>query len=181
MIEPIRVLAADCPWPFKDKLPGKTRGAARNYKTMSVPEIMRTPLPSLANDCVLFLWRVAALQQAALDVCYAWGFDAPQREIVWLKKTVNGNRFFGMGRIVRAEHEVCLIATRGRPRVKNHSVRSTFVTEDFEGLSAPVGRHSEKPEVFFDIVETLYDGPYADLFARRQRQGWFCVGDEMTT
>lgn len=172
-----KVLCADPAWPFKDKLPGRNRGAARNYKLMTVAQIMRMPLPDLADDCVLFLWRVAAMQQAALDVIYAWGFEPPQREVVWLKKTANGLRWFGMGRVVRAEHEVCLIATRGRPVVKNHSVRSAFVT-DFEGLSAPVGRHSEKPEAFYAIVETLYDGPYAELFARRQRPGWTCLGDE---
>lgn len=171
------VLCADPPWPFKDKLPGKNRGAARNYTLMTVEEICRYPLPPLADSCVLFLWRVAAMQQAALDVVRMWGFDPPQREIVWLKKTVNGNRFFGMGRVVRAEHEVCLIATRGRPQVLNHSTRSTFIT-DFEGLSAVVGRHSAKPERFYSIVEGLYAGPYVELFARQQRPGWTCLGDE---
>lgn len=172
-----RVLCADPPWKFRDKLPGKNRGAARNYPLMTTEEICRFPLPPLADDCVLFLWRVAAMQQAALDVVRMWGFNPPQREIVWLKKTVNGNRFFGMGRVVRAEHEVCLIATRGRPQVLNHSTRSTFVT-DFEGLSDVVGRHSEKPEKFYEIVESLYAGPYAELFARRQRPGWTCLGEE---
>lgn len=182
-----RVLCADPAWPFNDKLPGTTRGAARNYKTMSIPEIMRMPLPPMADDCALFLWRVAAMQQEALDVIYAWGFNAPQREVVWLKKTITGKRWFGMGRVVRAEHEICLIATRGKPRVQNHSVRSTFVTEeplidrapDFAGLSAPVGRHSEKPEIFYDVVQELFPGPYAELFARRRRTGWTCIGDEL--
>lgn len=175
-----KVLCVDPAWLFKDKLPGKNRGAARNYKLMSWRDIARMPLPELADDCVLFMWRVAALQADALKVIDVWGFEPPQREVIWLKKTVNGNRWFGMGRVVRAEHEVCLIATRGRPKVKNHSVRSTFVTEvDFEGLSATVGRHSEKPEEFYAIVETLYDGPYVELFARRQRPGWTCLGDEM--
>jgi N6-adenosine-specific RNA methylase IME4 len=178
VVEPFRVLCADAPWLFNDKLPGKTRGAQRNYNGLTRRELMRFPLPNLAADCVLFFWRVAAMQRDALDVIDAWGFDPPQREIVWLKKTVNGNRFFGMGHVVRAEHEICLIAMQGHPVVKNHSVRSTFVT-DFEGLSNPVGRHSQKPERFYDIIETLYDGPYCELFARRQRPGWTCVGDEV--
>lgn len=173
-----KVLCADPAWPFKDKLPGKNRGAARNYKLMSVRDICRFPLPPLADDCVLFLWRVAAMQQEALAVISMWGFEPPQREVIWLKKTPYGNRWFGLGRVVRAEHEVCLIATRGKPIVKNHSVRSTFVT-DLEGLSAPVGRHSEKPEEFYRIVETLYDGPYVELFARRPREGWTTLGDEL--
>lgn len=172
-----KVLVADPPWPFDDKLPGASRGAGRNYPLLTVPHLVRFPLPPLADDCVLFLWRVAAMQQAALDVARFWGFTV-KSEVIWLKKTTQGNRWFGMGRTVRAEHETCLVATRGRPQVLNHSVRSTFVT-DFEGLSAPAGRHSEKPEQFYAIVESLFAGPYVELFARRHRPGWVCIGDEL--
>jgi hypothetical protein len=66
-----------------------------------------------------------------------------------------------MGRTVRAEHEVCLIGTRGRPRTRSRSIRSTF--------EAPVGRHPEKPAKFYSIIEALRDGPYVELFARRPR------------
>ncbi len=117
------------------------------------------------------------MQQEALDVARMWGFTV-KTEIVWLKKTAHGNRWFGMGRVLRAEHETCLVATRGRPNILSHSVRSTFVTE-FEGLSAPVGRHSEKPEAFYRAVESLTAGPYVEVFARRHRPGWTCLGDEL--
>jgi len=180
MTEPFRVICADPPWPFDDRLPGDTRGAVKNYKTMRVNEIERFPLPPIADDAVLFLWRVAAMQQEALDVVKTWGFGPVKTEAVWLKKTANGHRWFGMGRTLRAEHEICLIATRGRPLVKNHSTRSSFVTEvDFEGLSDKYRGHSVKPEQFYDIVETLFDGPFVELFARRQRPGWTCIGDEL--
>jgi N6-adenosine-specific RNA methylase IME4 len=171
-----KVLCADPPWKFDDKLPGKTRGAVRQYACLSVEAICRFPLLPLADDCVLFLWKVASMPHAALDVTRMWGFT-PKTELIWLKKTVNGNQFFGMGRTLRAEHETCLVATRGKPQVRNHSVRSTFIT-DFEGLSAPVGRHSEKPDRFYQIVESLFDGPYLELFGRKQRPGWTVLGDE---
>lgn len=193
-----RFLTVDPAWPFKDKLPGETRGAARNYRTQTISEIMRMELPPLDDDCVLALWRVASMQQEALDVIKAYGFRPPEREVVWLKKTVHGRRWFGMGHVVRAEHEICLIAIKGHPRVKNHSTRSTFVTEeplielapDLAGFSARVPqyvnangklryKHSQKPEVFFDICEGMFEGPYAETNARRQRPGWTCVGDEM--
>lgn len=172
-----RVIVADPGWLFDDKLPGEKRGASRNYDCMTVQDICRFPLPPLERDCVLFLWRVASMQQAALDVAWAWGFTV-KSELVWLKKTKYGNRWFGMGRTVRAEHEICLIATRGHPRPLNHSTRSTFTT-DVEGFSAPVGRHSEKPEIFYKVVENLYAGPYVELFARRARPGWTCLGNEV--
>lgn len=171
------VLVADPPWKFNDRLPGKTKGAERHYPCMSVEDICRFPLPPLADNCVLFLWRVASMQQAALTVAWTWGFTI-KSELVWLKKTSQGNRWFGMGRTLRAEHEICLLATRGFPRVQNHSTRTSFVT-DCEGFSAQVGRHSEKPEEFYKIVESLYVGPYVELFARRQRPGWTCFGNEL--
>ena len=51
-------------------------------------------LPPLADDCTLFLWGVAAMQQEALDVMATWGFTL-KGEIVWLKRTATGKRRFG--------------------------------------------------------------------------------------
>lgn len=86
-----------------------------------------------------------------------------------------------MGRTLRAEHEACLIATRGTPEVLSHSTRSTFITDlDLAGLSAEVGRHSEKPEEFYQIVQSLFAGPYLELFARKPRLGWTCIGNEVS-
>lgn len=169
-MKPARVLSADPPWPFKDKLPGRRRGAAKNYKLLAIRKIEDFQLPKLSRNAVLFLWRVSAMQKEAIQVAEYWGFK-PYSEIVWQKKTKNGKRHFGMGRIVRATHETCLIAVRGkmRPRVRN--VRSTF--------EAPVGRHSEKPEAFYRLVESLFKGPYVELFARRRRRGWRCKGDQL--
>lgn len=182
MNSPFRVLCADPPWLFADKLPGAGRGAEKHYPCMSTYELCQIQLPPLANDCVLFLWRVAAMQQSALDVVAAWGFQ-PKTEIVWAKKTRYGKRWFGMGRIVRAEHEICIVATRKwTPNVLNHSTRSMIVTDlDMAGISAEAGRHSEKPEEFYTTIETLLPGPYCELFARRTRPGWTTLGSEVGT
>ena len=39
--------------------------------------------------------------------------------------------------------------------------------------------HSTKPDVFYNLVESMLSGPYAELFARRKREGWTCYGDEL--
>jgi len=169
--EPFRVIAADPPWQMRDNLPGPSRGAAKNYPTLSVAELCAFRLPPLASDCHLFLWRLSSMPQEALDVIKAWGF-VPKSEIVWRKQTSTGKRHFGMGRQVRLEHETCIIATRGRPAVVAKNIRSTF--------DAPTGIHSEKPERFYtEIVEQLCAGPYIELFSRRLRPGWFAVGNEI--
>lgn len=175
------VLAADPPWKFGDALPGKTRGASKNYKTMTVEEICAFSLPRLADDALLFLWRVAAMPTEAIQVARAWGFE-PKSEIVWVKTLPDPGDVvlhFGMGRYVRASHETCIIAARGRAvrLVHNHGVRSVFF--------AHVGEHSAKPDEFYRIVRRLVrhanrPGPrMVELFARgAPREGWETYGFE---
>lgn len=85
---PCRVLYADPPWAPRDKLPGKARGAARNYPVLSLDEIKTFPLPPLAEDAWLFLWRIACMRREAVQMIRAWGFEPPQREIVWVKTSI---------------------------------------------------------------------------------------------
>lgn len=178
-MQPVRygVVVADPPWLFADRLPGSRRGAARHYPCLEAREIaavLRHELyalhADLAPDCYLFLWRVAALVPEAYWICEQWGFRS-KTEIVWAKHTASGKRHFGMGHHVRASHETAIIATRGSPRPQSHSVRSLF--------AAPVGEHSAKPDRFYELVEELHPGPYLELFARRRRPGWTCVGLEV--
>ena len=103
-------IIADPPWKFGDSLPGNTRGASSQYDCMTVAALKVMPLPVISADAVLFLWRVASMQQEALDVARAWGFVV-KSEIVWQKLTTKGKAHFGMGHYVRASHEVCLICT----------------------------------------------------------------------
>lgn len=199
---PFRAVMCDPAWPFGDKLPGAGRGAEKHYRLTAMEELYTFPLPPLHDDCVLFLWRVSSMPQEALDVVKAWGFK-PKTEIVWRKLTKMGNRHFGMGRITRAEHETCIVATRGRPQVKVKNIRSVFdaeipkflehaIDENGEDIyleengywtnglfEARVGQHSAKPEAIYEIIESLFPGPYLSVFDRRQRRGWRCIGDEV--
>lgn len=181
---PARVLVADPPWPFRDKLPGPKRGAASHYRTMTLEDIKQVPLPPLAEDSVLVLWRVPAMVEEALEVVRAWDFR-PVSEIVWRKvckvghpcTTAEGEETeiprvrIGMGHYVRMAHEVAIIAVRGRCITVDHSVPSVF--------DAPAMAHSAKPPAFFSLVERLWPGPYSEMFARTQRDGWRCSGLEL--
>ena len=174
---PFRCIAADPPWQFGDSLPGKSRGASKNYRAMSTPELCALQLPPIADDALLFMWRVAAMPVDALAVARSWGF-APKSELVWVKTTsarADAALHFGMGRYVRASHETCIVAARGQASklVLDHSVRSVFF--------APTGAHSAKPEAFFDLVERLCGGPRLELFSRARRPGWTTLGDELGT
>lgn len=171
-MEPFRCVVADPPWPFGDKLPGARRGAANNYKLMSIDDICALALPPITADAYLFLWRVASQAEEAYRVGRAWGF-VPKSEVVWQKLTKHGKPWFGMGRHVRASHETCIVFVRGKPQRLNARTRSTF--------SAPAGRHSEKPAEFYSLIEALAPGPRVELFARAERPGWTCIGDELPT
>lgn len=100
---PFPVIVADCPWPFADKL--GARGAEANYRTLSIEELCRLELPPIADDAILFQWRVASMVPEAIAVTRAWGFE-PKSEMVWHKVKPTGGRHVGMGRYVRLEHEV---------------------------------------------------------------------------
>jgi N6-adenosine-specific RNA methylase IME4 len=182
-LKPARVLHVDCPWKHKDKLPGKTRGARRRYPCMTVAQLKAIELPPLHDNCLMFFWRMACMQQEALDVIRAWDFTV-KSELVWEKLSRRRQRpercpecghrdhkhAFGMGRYVRLGHEVCLIATRGRVQVKTKAQRSSF--------EAMLGPHSEKPDEIFKIARRLSRGPYTELFGRAPRQGWQVLGND---
>ena len=183
---PFRCLVADPPWRAKDAL-GK-RGSEAKYKgTLSVEEIKKFPLPPMAADSYLFLWRVAWMQREALNVAEAWGFEVTG-DIVWVKTTSPVRtaflgpsraqeewRFFtlafGLGRTTRAAKETCLVCRRGKPKPLVKNERDVFL--------APLGEHSAKPSEFMELVERLAPGPRAELFARRRREGWTQWGNEL--
>lgn len=169
-MKPARVLLADPPWRFGDSLPGKKRGAEKHYPCLSVSEIARFALPPLADDAVLFLWRVSAMVEEALFVARAWGF-MPKSELVWVK-TKNGRPRLGMGRYVRNSHEVAIIATKGRPPERLSKSEPSVVF-------APRAEHSRKPDASYALIERLYAGPRVELFATREREGWECFGNAL--
>lgn len=103
MTDSTTVLCARPPWSWNDKLPGN-RGATAHLLTQTLEQIAHTELPHLHQNAVLFLWRSPSRLSDALQVCQMWGFE-PKAEMVWIKTTSQGNRAFGMGRIVRGEHE----------------------------------------------------------------------------
>jgi N6-adenosine-specific RNA methylase IME4 len=42
----------------------------------------------------------------------------------------------------------------------------------------PRREHSRKPDRFYAGVQALFPGPYLEMFARAQRDGWSSWGDQ---
>ena len=148
-----KTILADPPWPFKDRLPGPTRGAARHYSLMNVFDICALPVPADVN-AHLWLWAPNAFVASGEASCVMvrWGFR-PITLLTW-KKTGR----IGMGRYLRNTTEHCLFGVRGKCPPLSRSVRT-----DFE---APRGRHSQKPVQAYEIIEQVSPPPRIELFAR---------------
>ncbi len=171
-MEKFKVVVADCPWSFSDKLTMNSvaRGAESNYPVLKLEDIKRLPVWDWTQpNSVLALWVPSSMIQDGLDVMNSWGFT--QKQIyTWVKKAKNGNLGFGMGRHFRGCTEHALIGTKGKMSPESKSERNCDIH-----LSLP---HSKKPETLQDQLEKMYHGPYLELFARRNKPNWFCVGNE---
>ncbi len=171
-----KLLYVDPPWQFTNKKTGGSMksGAETQYPTMTLEQLKALDVPSICDDdCLLVMWWVGSQPQEAIDLCKAWGFTIKNMNgFVWNKLTKNGNPFFGMGFYTRAGSESAIIATKGSPKIINHSVRAVG--------NYPVGRHSAKPDEFRDACESLMgDVPRLEMFARKRSPGWSVFGNEV--
>ena len=131
-----------------------------------------------AKDSVLFIWITWPILIDALDLIKAWGFTYKTCAFSWMKAHAGQIELFdeavavqvGLGYWTRANSDVCLLATRGRPKRLNADVR--------QGIIAPRREHSRKPDGIHERIERLVAGPYLELFARQQRPGWTVWGNE---
>ena len=230
MSKKFRVIVADPPWPFADKLvmSDVARGAEANYDVMSIDDIKNLPMRKYTtpDGAILALWVPSSLLQEGLDTMKAWGF-AHKQTYVWVKikkdpiaelrniffdfwrdsgkkisdlkekgfrayldnsaELINiidftkGKAFvqdmlaFGMGRLFRQTHEICLIGTSNNKiyqMLKNKSQRSVCFAENL--------KHSAKPENLQDSLDMMFPkAKKLELFARRHRKGWLCLGNEI--
>jgi N6-adenosine-specific RNA methylase IME4 len=157
-----RVVVADPPWQYGNKA---TRGAAEDhYATMTIEELCALDVEShLADDAHLYLWVTNGFLREGFDVMAAWGFDY-KTCLTWVKPQM------GMGNYFRSSTEHVLFGLRGSLKTQDRSLMNWF--------EAPRGRHSAKPDLFYDIVEKASPGPYFEMFARRRRLGWAGWGNE---
>ena len=163
---PYRVITADPPWPYEVRQEDPSHRATHPYPQMSIEQICTLPVASMAHaDSVLWLWTTNHHVRQALAVVDAWGFQ--QRTILtWAKDRM------GTGDWLRGQTEHCLMAVRGHPTV--------VLTTQTTLLRGAMRANSQKPEEFYDLVESLCPAPcYLELFARKTRPGWDTWGDEV--
>jgi len=183
------VILADPPVPFETwgKRPGgiDSRAAEAHYDTMTWADLNGLG-PSIAAvaapDACLFLWMCQPLLIETLRMVEAWGgWSYRTKAFTWVKTYVGSPStfFVGMGYWTRANTEDVLLFTRGNPRRTSKRVYQVLATLETPAVIAPMTRHSEKPDEVQDRIERLVDGPYLELFSRKRRTGWLCLGQEL--
>jgi N6-adenosine-specific RNA methylase IME4 len=137
---------------------------------MSLDAICALPVGDLFTpDAVLFLWTTGPHLADALTALGRWGFTYVTN-LVWEKDSI------GLGYWVRNQHEILLVAKRGKMRCPPPDRRPPSV------IHAPRREHSEKPDEVYALIENMYpELPRIELFARRRRPGWTAWGNEIVT
>jgi site-specific DNA-methyltransferase (adenine-specific) len=164
------VVYADPPWQYRNKKTGGSMasGASQKYPTMPTIELCSLPIAEIvAKDAVLFLWATVPMLPDALAVMESWGFKY-KGLIVW-RKIMS----LGLGFWLRGQIELLLFGIRGKVRA--------FRSQKPNFIQARVGKHSEKPETFRELIEELTQGmePRLELFATKATPGWDCWGLEL--
>ena len=176
-----RVIYADPPWKFETYCKtGGTRAAP--YDTMTLADIKALRPADLAHeDCLLAMWVTDPFLEHAFEVLSDWGFTFKTVGFVWAKSGRNmpasidstnlaAHFPIGTGHYTRANPEMCLFATRGNPRIRDHSVRKLVIGARRD--------HSRKPDRVRSDLMKLARGPYVELFARQHTPGWDVWGNE---
>ena len=176
------IILADCPWRYANWSMSELaqRGekwARRNgrspYDVMMTSDICALPVADLAaKDCILFCWATYPKLPDALEVIKAWGFTYKTVAFTWVKNNPSGVGFhFGLGFWTRQNPEICLLATRGKPKRIDNRVPNLIIY--------PRGEHSRKPdEIRERIVRLVGDVRRIELFARQRTPGWDIWGDQ---
>jgi len=172
-----KIILADPPWiqskGGKKNIRPNSSGEKLDYEVISLKEIediMYDVLDYAEEDSILFLWTIDKYlfeaEQIAKNLCYKL-----HARMIWNKITGIPAAF-----TIRYGHEYLLYMYRGKllPVAKNErgKIHSVFTEQ--------VKRHSQKPEIAYQIIERLYPNTNKlELFARDKRKGWDVWGNEI--
>lgn len=171
------LIYADPPW--KQSKGGKknvrknSSGKPLDYQTISLEEIeehLRQATTLTSENSIMFLWTIDKYLFEAQKIAEKLGYKLHAR-MIWNK--VNG---IPAAFTIRYGHEYLLYMYKGKllpiekqERGKIHSV-----------FTEKVKKHSQKPEIAYEIIERLYPNTNKlEMYARNTRENWDCWGNEV--
>ena len=159
------VIVLDPPWPMekieRDVTPEQV---AFEYPTMQESELASMQLP-VADDCHVWVWTTHKFLPMCLRLLDAWGLKYVCT-FVWHKP--GGFQPFGLPQY---NCEFAVYARRGTPQFIDTKAFPVC-------FNAARGKHSEKPEAFYDVVRRVTAGRRIDIFNRRKIDGFDVWGKE---
>jgi len=168
-----RVFYCDPPWRYNDSgviTENDNYGRAeRHYPTMSMSQLRELSINEIADDnAILFMWCTSPMLESAFTLVESWGFRY-KTSFVWDKVKHN----FGHYNSVR--HEFLLVCTKGSCTPDNLKLFDSVQQIKRSKV------HSQKPEEFREIIDTLYTwGNKIELFARKRTSGWDVWGNQIS-
>lgn len=171
------LIYADPPW--KQSRGGRksarpnTSGKELEYPVLSLEDIekqLKQATSLTAENSILFLWTIDKYLFEAQHIAENLGYKLHAR-MIW-DKIVGIPAAF----TIRYGHEYLLYMYRGKLLPVNKNERGKIHSVFHE---KPM-RHSQKPEVAYRIIERLYpETRKLELYARKERIGWDCWGNEV--
>lgn len=163
-----RCIVIDPPWPMQkiERQVRPNQGQQLDYPVMTLDQIAALPIDELADPAGahVYLWVTHRFLPDGLRLFEAWGIRY-QCVMTWAKN-VGITPFSWM-----YDTEHVLFGRTGSLDLQQLGLRLSF--------TAPVTRHSAKPDVFYERVAAASPGPRLEMFARIPREGFEAWGNEV--
>lgn len=176
MTKRYKVLYCDPPWRFANRTGKVAPEHVRlsRYSTMSLEDIKLLPVENIiAEICHLYLWVPNALLKEGLEVMDSWGFTY-KTNIIWHKIRKDGEPDGrGVGFYFRNTTEILLFGIKGKSRTLDPGRRQVNIVKTRKR------EHSRKPDEMRELIERCSPGPYLELFARQEYEGWDVYGNQV--
>jgi N6-adenosine-specific RNA methylase IME4 len=166
------VIYADYPWKFDNSDQHEGSRGHMPYPPMTLDEIIahaHEAKKRAAKNCVLVLWTTNHHVVTQVGrVVEAYGATQPTT-FTWPKSKA------GIGSSGRGQTEQLVVAFIGKP-VHTLNEISTLLPS---WAPAHPGEHSSKPAEVAELLLKHCSGPFLELFAREEREGFVCWGAEV--
>jgi len=165
-----QTIVIDFAWTVKNNLKNMKyyrTGKPMPYSLMSDEEIINFPIDKIASKrCDLFLWTITSKIPFCFEILKKWNFKYMDF-FAWDKGIgvpVNG---------IYRRAEWIIYAYRGKMGINK---KGKFIPSLF---SEKRGKHSRKPDIFYNTIKENTLAPRIDIFAREKRDGFDVYGNEV--